>query len=622
MAKHAVAFLVCLSMFAALLVSPSVSTASQGQDQRLLKKASAHLARLTKDKKKRQFHHEWEKCIAEFDSIIRKYPDSPSARKALFMKGEAYSGIYKLSRAQADLDLAMENYEQYIGKYPKSADAKQAKGRLKSLTGVDTSAAPATATERKKTAVKADNTPAVSATEPVPVADAIANDAVLVKEIRHWSNTGYTRVVIDLGGKATFKASRLRRPDRLVFDIKKGALGDTLKNAPVTINDGILKTIRASQFNGETVRVVLDLESIADYRTLMLPDPKRLVIDVEGKRAAVAKRSGRGRVITLKSARNEEPAPVLTVTTTVAPQKCIPKPETVAEKAATPLVTIQDQNAQPATQSSVQPGVQPEPAAVETPSCKAEPADGPVRKVCIGTIVIDPGHGGKDTGAIGKKGLYEKDVVLDIGIKLRNILKRELGCKVVMTRDRDVFIELNDRPGIAIKYDADLFISIHANASPDRAAKGIETYLLNTTKDRNIMALAAQENMMTVEQLKDIKLVSVVNAIQKDFALDFKREESLRLAHVIQTCLVKDLQKDKDNNVNDKGVKQGPFLVLYGAEMPSILTEVGFISNADEEAKLGSSEYRQELAQAIFDGIKEYIVTSKPTSAVLNVPTN
>ncbi len=234
--------------------------------------------------------------------------------------------------------------------------------------------------------------------------------------------------------------------------------------------------------------------------------------------------------------------------------------------------------------------------------------------------MIDPGHGGKDTGAIGKNGLYEKDVVLDIGMKLRNIIKRELGCKVVMTRDKDVFIELNDRPGIAIKYDADLFISVHANASPDRAAKGIETYLLNTTKDRNIMALAAKENMMTIDQLKDIKLVSVVNAIQKDFALDFKREESLRLAHTVQACLVRDLQKD--NIINDKGVKQGPFLVLYGAEMPSILTEVGFISNAEEESKLGTPEYRQELAQAIFDGIKEYIVTSKPTSAALNVPTN
>lgn len=610
MAKYAVAFLVCLSLFGAFLVFPSVSAASQGQEQRLLQKASGHLSKLSKDKKKRKFHHEWEKCIFELDSIIRKYPASGSASKALFLKAETYSGIYRLSRSQADLDLAIENYEQYIGKYPKSADAKTARSRLKSLTGVDTSAAPAVAAapEKKKIAVKADNKPVAAVKEPEPAADTTTSDTVLVKEIRHWSNTGYTRVVIDLGGNATFKASRLRGPDRLVFDIQKGALGGSLKNAPVTINDGILKTIRASQYNADTVRVVLDLESIADYRTLMLPDPQRMVIDVEGKRAAVAKRSGRGRMITLKSAKNEGPAPVLAITTTAVPQRYLPEPETVE--------TAQYQDTQTPAQPNVQPGL----SAKDAQSCRTEPAASLAGKYCIGTIVIDPGHGGKDTGAIGKNGLYEKDVVLDIGIKLRNIIKRELGCKVVMTRDRDVFIELNDRPGIAIKHDADLFISVHANASPDRAARGIETYLLNTTKDRNIMALAAKENMMTIEQLKDIKLVSVVNAIQKDFALDFKREESLRLAHVVQACLVKDLQKD--NDVNDKGVKQGPFLVLYGAEMPSILTEVGFISNAEEEALLGSPEYRQGVAQAIFDGIKEYIVTSKPTTTAFNAPAN
>ncbi len=157
MAKYAVAFLVCLSMVTALLVSPSISAASQGQDQRLLQKASAHLAKLSKDKKKRKFHHEWEKCITELDTIIRKYPDSPSARKALFLKADTYASIYKLSHAQADLDSAIENYEQYIGKYPKTADAKTAKDRLKSLTGVDTAAAPAVAPV-KEAAVRAGET--------------------------------------------------------------------------------------------------------------------------------------------------------------------------------------------------------------------------------------------------------------------------------------------------------------------------------------------------------------------------------------------------------------------------------------------------------------------------------
>ena len=236
-----------------------------------------------------------------------------------------------------------------------------------------------------------------------------------------------------------------------------------------------------------------------------------------------------------------------------------------------------------------------------------------MKAVCIGTIVIDPGHGGKDTGAIGRNGLLEKDVVLDVGLRLRDIIRRELGCKVVMTRDKDVFIDLSARPGVAIKNDADLFISIHANASLDRSAHGIETYLLNTTKDRNIMKLAAMENSMTIDQVKDFGMLSVVNKIQKDLLLDYKREESLRLAHDIQTNLIKDLHR-QSRFVSDKGVKQGPFLVLYGAEMPSILTEVGFISNPEEEEMLGSANYREHIAEAIFDGIKDYIAGMKVTA--------
>ena len=225
--------------------------------------------------------------------------------------------------------------------------------------------------------------------------------------------------------------------------------------------------------------------------------------------------------------------------------------------------------------------------------------------MCIGTIVIDPGHGGKDTGAIGCNGLYEKDVVLDIGLKLRDIIKKNYACKVVMTRNKDVFIDLDARPGIAVQNDADLFISIHANASKSPSAHGIETYLLNLTKDRNIMEVAARENFTPVRNMGSL------DVILKDLILDSKRDESLRLAHAVQASLVTDLHKD---NVVNKGVKQGPFLVLYGASMPSILTEVGFITNPEEESHLADPQYREAVAQAIFDGIKEYLGSSRIAS--------
>ena len=237
---------------------------------------------------------------------------------------------------------------------------------------------------------------------------------------------------------------------------------------------------------------------------------------------------------------------------------------------------------------------------------RVEGEKAPAPRMCgIGTIVIDPGHGGKDTGAIGCNGLYEKDVVLDIGLKLRAIIKKNFACKVVMTRDRDVFIDLDARPGIAVQNDADLFISIHANASKSPSAHGIETYLLNLTKDRNIMEVADRENFTAAKNMGSL------DVILKDLILDSKRDESLKLAHFVQTSLVTDLHKD---GVLNKGVKQGPFLVLYGASMPSILTEVGFITNPEEESHLADPQYREEVAQAIFDGIKEYLGSSRIAS--------
>src|SRR5512135_2083753 len=241
-------------------------------------------------------------------------------------------------------------------------------------------------------------------------------------------------------------------------------------------------------------------------------------------------------------------------------------------------------------------------AGTATPREAARPA---VPMYCIGCIVIDPGHGGKDTGALGHGGLKEKDVVLDIGKRLRDLIREQLGCKVVMTRDTDVFIDLDARP--AKQKDADIFISIHANASRDRAARGIETYLLNTTKDRHIMELAARENMMDVGRMGDM------GVILRDLVLDTKREGSLRLAHAVHEKLV-DEMKGANGSLNNRDVKQGPFWVLYGAEMPSILTEVGFITNPEEEQLLGTPEYRQKLANAIFDGIKDYINTTKTAS--------
>jgi N-acetylmuramoyl-L-alanine amidase len=619
----------CLAFFfiaGTFLISPNISRAAQGPEQKMYQKADARLSRLTKDSRKRRMRDQWERSISDFDNIVSKYPNSQYAGKSMYKKAEACAGMYRVSRTQHDLDMAIEAYEQFVAKYPKSADVKGARAGLKSLTGVDPSTASASRRKDKSASVPGSpvasaesNTDDARASVPVKAAaddrDKVVSKApasevvgtrstgglVSIKGIRHWSNKGYTRVVIDLDGDVTYKARRIKRPDRLFFDIRRSRITAPLKSTAIEINDGILKTVRPSQYNKDTVRVVLDLASLASYRALLFSDPPRLVVDVTGKDAPGkeihAQRLGHARLITLRSIDKGGRAQAL------ASQPVIQNAEQsqpAAEQASPEQNTVQPAGAQGETsQPPAGQGAAPAAAEAQKPLSLAQQMG-----LCIGTIVIDPGHGGKDTGAIGKNGLLEKDVVLDVGLRLRDILREELGCKVVMTRDRDIFIDLDARPGTAVQNDADLFISIHANASRNRQARGIETYLLNLTKDRNIMEVAARENMTT------LKNMGALDIILKDLILDNKRDESLRLAHAVQANLVRDLQK-VNGAVMDKGAKQGPFLVLYGASMPSILTEVGFISNPDEESLLASPGYRQEVAQAIYDGIKEYIANTK-----------
>ena len=609
--------LVLILAAGAFFILPTPTFAAKASAQASYQRAYENYNKLTKNPKKRKLRHLWEKVIEGFDGVSGKYPDSKYASKAMLAKGDAWSRLFRISGNQKDLDSAIETYEQLVSRYSNTKDATSAKARLKAMTGVDPDAV-----ARKEQPAKALAKPTAKAETPKkpdaahfgqntgveqkPAARQMQDNSGLVEvsDIRHWSNEGYTRVVLDLARPVKLKTSKLRHPDRLVFDLKAAHLSAPLKRTE-EVQDGILKSIRASQYNTNTVRIVLDLENLADYKTLLLPNPQRLVVDVSGRQSVARKGRGPGRLITIRSAVNTSNAMPLALKPQSVKQEEEQATSGQAAQADTPPVKTTA-----GTSSATTPGAVAAPA-VETRAEESAPK--PIttkntRAVCIGTIVIDPGHGGKDTGAIGKNGLLEKDVVLDIGLRLREIISRELGCKVVMTRDKDVFIDLSARPGVAIKNDADLFISIHANASLDRSARGIETYLLNTTKDRNIMKLAAMENMMTLDKMSDLY------TIIKDLKLGSKREESLRLAHDIQASLINDLHRHS-RPVSDKGVKQGPFLVLYGAEMPSILTEVGFISNPNEEALLGSPAYRQYIAEAIFDGIKDYIAGMKVTTA-------
>ena len=218
----------------------------------------------------------------------------------------------------------------------------------------------------------------------------------------------------------------------------------------------------------------------------------------------------------------------------------------------------------------------------------------------IGRIVIDPGHGGHDTGTIGPTGLEEKDVVLDVGLKLKKLLEQNTGCEVVMTRSDDTFIPLEERTAIANEKAADLFISIHANASPDKSARGIETYYLNFTSNPDALEVAARENATSqeaVHQLQDlIKKIAMTEKIEEsqDFARQVQREVYTRVTKV-------------SGAQRDRGIKKAPFVVLIGANMPSVLAEISFLTNPRDERLLKRSDYREKIAYALYEGILGYV---------------
>jgi N-acetylmuramoyl-L-alanine amidase len=218
----------------------------------------------------------------------------------------------------------------------------------------------------------------------------------------------------------------------------------------------------------------------------------------------------------------------------------------------------------------------------------------------IGKIVIDPGHGGHDTGTIGPNGLQEKDLVLEVGRRLGKMLETRLGAEVVYTRKNDTFIPLETRTAIANQQRADLFISIHANSSNDSAARGVETYYLNFTSSPDALEVAARENAVSEKSIYELQ------DLVKKIALKEKIEESREFAADVQQSLHSGLSA-KNPGIRNRGVKKAPFIVLIGANMPSILAEISFVSNPGDEHRLETSEYRQRIADSLYHGIAKYV---------------
>ena len=442
--------------------------------------------------------------------------------------------------------------------------------------------------------------------------------------MRVWNADSYTRVIIDVGGQAKYQAARISGPDRIFFDIENAHLNARLAAEPVEIpSNGYLKSVRIAQNRPNVVRVVLEVDKVKDYSVFELANPDRLVIDVYGtepegtapatmtvvptvptapasKAAATAKAATAAKPATLApavTARNSVKAPASAPAAPVAKSTAAATTSAAATKPAT-RPAAEDLAAQAPLLSAKKTVAAMSPTTVAQPTRAGSRSLTRVLGLKVGRIVIDAGHGGHDTGTIGLTGLMEKDLSLDVSLRLGRIIQERLPlAEVVYTREDDSFVALEQRTAIANDARSDLLISIHANSSDDRKVRGIETYYLNFNAAPAAMEVASRENAMAhggVHQLEEL--------VQK-IARNEKIEESRDLAASIQESLTRQTNADARN----RGVRKAPFVVLIGANMPSVLTEISFLSNPADEQWLKKPENRQRVAEGIYRGIESYL---------------
>ena len=397
-----------------------------------------------------------------------------------------------------------------------------------------------------------------------------------VTAVRFWTFAEVTRIAIETNGEFRFRSDRLDNPDRLFFDLLATKPRMGVKGVQTTaVGDKLLKRIRVAETQPGMTRVVLDLESPVEYKASQLSNPDRLMIEL---RAAA-------------------PAALDPLQT---PQPQTPQPQ-----------TPQLQTPEPAHVSGVleKPAIPEKPVVPPPPPALAAKRNSSGNRTLIralglkvGRVVIDPGHGGHDKGSIGPGGLLEKELVLDVAQRLGKLIEDRLGSEVIYTRDDDKFIPLESRTEMANENKADLFLSIHANSSPFPAVSGIETYYLNFSSTREAMDLASRENAGSQKSIHELG-----DLIEKITKHD-KAEESKEFAGKMQAALFTAAARS-NSSARNRGVKKAPFVVLIGATMPSILVEIGFVSNSREEALLRRPDHRQKLAEALYNGLSRYAET-------------
>jgi N-acetylmuramoyl-L-alanine amidase len=547
----------------------------------------------------------FQSAVHSYEFLLREYPTSRFRDDALFA-----IGLIQLEDL-GDRDAARTTLEGFLKQYPRSAKADQARATLEQIR------------------LEAEKARSEAGRRAIAEEQSREKGMPRVTNIRTWNADNSTRVVVDVERGFQYRADRISNPDRIYFDIYKARLSPALAGKTIEIQNGFLKTIRVAQNQAGIVRVVLEVDKVKDYSAFLLPDPHRMVIDIFGEpaqpsraeakpaaappaketaaktKAPAAARTEPGDEASAKAnAAKAEKAPAAAKNNAPAKSEAVAPARgesTDAAKADPPPATPAGDSAGKAEPAKRAEGGAAPPISAAKPTRDGQLSMTRALGLKIGRIVIDPGHGGHDTGTIGPTGLMEKDLCLDVALKLGRLIEERLpGTQVVFTREDDIFVPLENRTAIANQSRADLFISIHANSSRDTRVRGVETYYLNFAASGDALEVAARENAVSQSSVNELQ------DLLKKIARNEKLEESRELAGEIQDNLSKRLQR-VSKQARNRGVRKAPFVVLIGANMPSVLAEISFLSNPSDEALLKKSDHRLRVAEGLFRGIESYL---------------
>ena len=558
----------------------------------------------------------FQSAVDTYQFLMREYPRSRYCPDAYLRAAKLQKDLLN------DAPGAINTYETFLKKFPHSPHKREAQEARAELALLQNSAEPSKSTTARNAGAEAERTespkqtasrelPSKADTEPTrsnaSEKSLSANSNGRLPQIRKISAKAApnsTRVAIDLDGSVQYSSGRIANPDRIYFDLHAARLTPQLAHGAIKTEGTLLSAVRLAQNPAGVVRVVLDVNGVTDYSASLLNNPSRLIIDLysNGKLAQTA-------VLTAKADGDSAGPVVKGSAADTAAEKTAEKPQPAA---ANPAKSARADGEDPLIISPqpkdklglVKKGKKPDmvqPASTPQPTRDGNSTLTRALGLKIGRIVIDAGHGGHDTGTIGPTGLMEKDLCLDVALRLGKIIQQRLpSADVVYTRSDDTFIPLEERTHIANEAKADMFISIHANSSQDPGARGIETYYLNLKGSAEAMEVAARENATDDQGIHELQ------DLVKQIARTEKIDESKEFAEDVQDSLAKRVQKAA-RPVKNRGVRKAPFVVLIGADMPSILTEISFLSNPADEKMLKQPEHRQRVAEGIYQGVASYL---------------